>query len=132
MKKLLTCLLFASQIALCQQSQKTEKKTETYRYGYDGMEYIATSKKGTVIISTFNSKSQIRQEIARKIYAMYLDNRIGNNTSLTIVGNDAQVIGRCVVQKKDKLTAVNFYYQKVCWRSGLTEIHEQSLGLASL
>ena len=123
MKQLFLCLVLAAQFANSQQV----RKTESYQYGYNGMELIAKSHKGTVIISTFNSKTQIRAEIARKIYAMFLDHRIKSNTSVIIKGDDANVIGKCVIMKRDTLTTVNFYYEKVCWYSGLTEIYRKSL-----
>ena len=122
MKNLLTCMLLASQLAFCQQAIKVE----TYRYGCNGMEYIANSKKGTIIVSTFNSKSQIRQEIARKIYALYVADKLKSNTSLTVKGDNADVIGKCVIRKKDMLTTVNFYYEKICWYSGLVEIYKKN------
>ena len=122
MKKILFCLILICQLATAQKATKTEN----YKYGCNGIEYIAKSKKGTVIVSTFNSKSQIRTEIARKIYAMYLDNKIRSNTWITIEGDNADVLGKCVVRKKDTLTTVNFYYEKVCWNTGLTEIYNKN------
>jgi uncharacterized protein YajQ (UPF0234 family) len=122
MKIFLTCMLFVSQFAMSQQTQKVE----SYKYGCNGMELIANSKKGTVIVSTFNSKTQIRQEIAQKIYALFLQNKIKSNTSVTVKGDNANVIGKCVIRKKDTLTTVNFYYEKVCWYSGLTEIYRKN------
>ena len=121
MKNLLTCMLLASQFAFCQQP-----KVETYRYGCNGMEYIASSNKGTIIVSTFNSKSQIRQEIARKLYALYVADKLKSNMPLTVKGDKADVVGRCVIRKKDTLTTVNFYYEKVCWYSGLVEIYKKN------
>ena len=122
-KKVLFCLLLATQFAVAQQSSKPQ----TYKFGCNGMEYIATSQKGMVIVSTFNAKSQIRQDIARKIYAMFVENKIKSNTSVTIVGSDAHVLGKCVIRKKDTLTTVNFYYEKVYWNTGLTEVYKKNV-----
>jgi len=123
MRKSLFCLLLIAQMVMAQQA-----KTQNYKYGYNGMELIAQSKKGTVVVSTFNSKTQIRAEIAQKVYDLYLNNKIKSNTSITIEGADANVIGKCVIKKKDTLTTVNFYYEKVCWNSGLTEIYKKNMG----
>jgi hypothetical protein len=122
MKKLLLCLLISSSI-YAQESQKTT----TYKYGYNGMELIASCKKGTVIISTFNSKEQIKSEIAQKIYSLYLENKVKHNALVTIKGDDADVIGRFTIRKKGTLTAINFYYEKVSWYSGLTEVYKKNI-----
>jgi len=99
-----------------------------YRYGYNGMELIASSKKGTVIVSTFNAKKQIKEEIAQKVYSLFVENKIRNNASITIEGKEAHVTGKCKIQKKGTLTTVNFYYEKIFWFSGLTEIYRRTLG----
>ena len=101
---------------------------ETYGFGHDGMELVALTKKETVIISTFNSKMNIRQDIASKVYAMYLDNKIVNNKKLTINGNDATVTGKCIIRKKNNLTVVDFYYETILWCSGVMEIYKKNLG----
>lgn len=89
------------------------------------MEYVARNKNGTVIISTFNSKITIRQEIAARIYEMYLDRKLENNKTVTVFGSEADVTGKCVIKKKDNLTTVDFYYESVQWCSGLKEIYQK-------
>lgn len=91
------------------------------------MEYIAKSKKGTVIISTFNSKMTIRQDIASKIYKMYVDQKLKNESKVTVFGEEANVTGRCVIRKKSNLTAVDFYYETVEWSSGQKEIYKKNI-----
>ena len=88
------------------------------------MELIARSPSGTVIISTFNSKMTIRQDIARKIYDLYKDHKITGNTRLTVYGKEAKVIGKCYIKTKNNLTSVEFYYEKVSWNNGLVEVYE--------
>lgn len=89
------------------------------------MEYVARNKNGTVIISTFNSKITIRQEIATRIYEMYLDRKLENNKTVTVFGSEADVTGKCVIKKKDNLTTVDFYYESVLWCSGHKEIYQK-------
>ena len=101
---------------------------ETYAFGHDGMELVARTKKETVIVSTFNSKMNIRQDIASKVYSMYLDNKIATNKTVTINGDDATVTGKCIIRKKKNLTVVDFYYETVLWSSGLMEIYKKKLG----
>ena len=91
------------------------------------MELIAKSSKGVVIVSTFNAKMTIRQEIARKIYDLYVANKIQNKTKITVDGTEADVTGKCVIRKKNNLTAVDFYYEIIEWDSGLKEIYKNTL-----
>ena len=102
-------------------------KTTTYSYGHNGMEYIARNINGTIIISTFNAKMNIRQDIATKLYLMYIDNQLETDKKITVCGNEAEVTGKCVIRKKDKLTAIDFYYETINWSSGKKEIFKKRL-----
>lgn len=113
---IMTCFAF---------SDNEEPKITTYSYGHNGMEYVARNKNGMVIISTFNSKMTIRQEIAHKIYYLYLDKKLENDSRVTIFGDEADVTGKCVIKKKDNLTTVDFYYESVQWCSGPKEIYQK-------
>ena len=124
MKKIIVFLFFITQFAFSQEI----KRFETYKHGQNGMELVARSKKETVIISTYNSKMNIRQEIAKKLYAMYLQDKVFTENTLTIDGENAKVTGKCVVRKKNDLIVVDFYYETVQWNSGLTEIFKSNLG----
>lgn len=104
-----------------------EPNVTTYSYGHNGMEYVAKNKNGMVIISTFNAKMTIRQEIATKIYTMYVDKQLETEKKVTIHGDQADVTGKCVIRKKDNLTAVDFYYESVLWRSGQKEIFKKNI-----
>lgn len=103
-------------------------KLATYNFGHNGMELVARNCEGTVIISTFNSKMTIREDIARKIYDLYLNNQLNPNTRITIDGHEANVTGKLIIKKKKTLTVVNFYYETVEWDSGLTEVYKKNLG----
>lgn len=124
MRNILFGFLIATQI-IC--AQKTSK-TETYSFGQNGMELIAKSKNGMVIVSTFNAKMTIREEIARKVYDLYISNNIKENSKLTVASDTANVTGKCIVRKKNNLTVVDFYYEKIEWTDGLTEIYKKHLG----
>ena len=69
---LLSILVF--QIASAQDSISQNKKITTYKYGHNGMELIVTSTKETIIISTFNSKLELKEDIAKKVYNYYKSN----------------------------------------------------------
>lgn len=98
-------------------------KKEFYKNGQNGIELISQSKSGTVIISTYNAKISIKDEIAQNFYQRYLKNEIKTDSILIIVGKTAKVTGICKIIKKAKFTSVNFYYEKVEWASGLIEEH---------
>jgi hypothetical protein len=119
--------LFVLIIACCFSFSNGEPKVITYSYGQNGMELIAKSSKGVVIVSTFNAKMTIRQEIARKIYDLYVANKIQNKTKITVDGNEADVTGKCIIRKKNNLTAVDFYYEIIEWDSGLKEVYKNTL-----
>ncbi|MGL2963215.1 hypothetical protein ACSVH2_05290 [Flavobacterium sp. RSB2_4_14] len=123
MKKLILSLSILSCLAFSNE----EPKVTTYSYGHNGMEYVARSKNGTVIISTFNSKMTIRQDIASKIYEMYLEHKLENNKKTTVFGTEADVTGKCIIRKKDNLTTVDFYYETVEWCTGVTEIYKKNI-----
>lgn len=100
-------------------------KVVTYDHGHNGMELVVTKKNETVIINNFNAKMAIREDIAEKVLALYNENNLTSNTNITVVGNEAKVTGKIIIEKKDKLTSINFYYEKVEWNSGLTEIYKK-------
>lgn len=134
MKRIAVLLsLFIFQITSAQDVKPENKKTTTYKYGHNGMELIVTSTKETIIISTFNSKLELKEDIAKKVYNYYKSNNDNNclmatGDSVTIDGNNARVTGKCLVTKKGKLTAVEFYFEKIEWNSGLTELYIKNFG----
>ena len=102
--------------------QKT--RTVTYKHGQNGIEFIVKNDDGMVVVSTFNAKIAIKDDIAEKVYALYQTKKIKPNQVVTIKGKDATVTGRFAFEKKDKLTSVDFIYERVEWNSGLVEVSE--------
>ncbi|MFY0482415.1 hypothetical protein ACI6PS_07390 [Flavobacterium sp. PLA-1-15] len=119
MSKIITLLLFSYGSMFSQQN------TATYDYGHNGMELVATKSNETVIINNFNAKMTIREDIAEKLLDLYNANGLITDTDITVIGDEAKVNGKIIIQKKDKLTSVNFYYEKVEWNSGLTEVYKK-------
>lgn len=124
MKKIIISSFFLSQLSFAQQNVKIE----SYSFGQNGMEIIAKTKKNVVIVSTFNAKMTIREEIARKIYSLYAENKLEDNKKYTIAGKEANVTGNCIIRKKNNLIAIDFYYEKIEWYSGLVEIYKKFIG----
>lgn len=120
MKKL---ILFSLLISFTGFSQ-IKNKISTYKFGQNGMELVAKTKNETIIISTFNSKMTIRRDIADKLFQLYRENKLETNKEFLVVGEIANVIGKCIIRKKDNLTVVDFYYETVLWDDGLTEVYD--------
>jgi hypothetical protein len=115
-----TLLLFC-----CGVFAQENKKVSTYNYGYNGMEYVVKTTNETTIVSTFNSKFQIKDEIASNVYEQVKCGDFKTGDTLVILGNNAKVTGKCYIKKNGKLTSLNFYYEKVEWDNGLTEIYKK-------
>jgi DNA helicase TIP49 (TBP-interacting protein) len=121
MYKLIALLLLASQFSFSQ----GKSKISTYKYGYNGMELIVSRNNEMIIISTFNSKLDLKEDIAQKVYDQFRNTKITTGDTLTIFGNDAKVVGKCEIQKKGRITAVNFYYESIEWPTGMTELYKK-------
>jgi hypothetical protein len=124
MKKLLIGIVLLTNIISAQEN----KKIETYSFGQNGMELIAKSKKEVVVVSTYNAKMSIREEIAEKVYSLYTENKLEHNKKYTIAGNQANVTGNCIIRRKNNLIAIDFYYEKIEWYNGLIEIYKKFIG----
>ncbi len=118
MKILLIATFFISQVIIAQ-----TPKREFYKNGQNGIEIISQNKTGTIVISTYNAKMKIKDEIAHNFYQKYLKNEVKTDSMLVIIGKTAKVTGKCKIIKKSKLINVNFYYEKIEWASGLIEEH---------
>ena len=123
MKKIIFSLLIMSCFAF--NDIEGDPKIQTYNYGHNGMEFVARSDQGMIIVSTYNAKMTIRQDIAYKIYQLYANNNLKTGPKTTICGDEADVTGRCSVTKKNNLIAVEFYYELVEWKSGLKEMYKK-------
>ncbi len=118
MKSFTLGILLLSQVMFAQGNL-----VETYHYGQNSIELISTSNDGTIIVSTFNAKMIIRKEIAEKILSLFIEDKLKSNFNYTIEGSEANVTGNCIITVKDTLTSIDFYYEKVEWKNGVTEIY---------
>ncbi|WP_353169185.1 hypothetical protein [Flavobacterium sp.] len=110
-------------LLLCQVMFAQGNLVETYHYGQNSIEVISTSNEGTIIVSTFNAKMNIRKKIAEKILSLFIEDKLKSNFNYTIEETDANVTGNCIITVKDTLTSIDFYYEKVEWKAGITEIY---------
>lgn len=110
-------------LLLCRVMFAQGNLVETYSYGQNSIEVISTSYEGTIIVSTFNAKMNIRKEIAEKILNLFIEDKLKSNFNYTIEGSGVNVTGNCIITVKDTLTSIDFYYEKVEWKNGITEIY---------
>ena len=90
------------------------------------MELIVKYKSETFIVSTYNSKKVIKDEVAQKVYDYFKSNTIKTGDTINIIANDACVTGKCFITKKGNLTSINFYYETIKWNNGLTEVYKKT------
>lgn len=120
MRKIIFILLLSTYCTYAQ----SPKKVEQYNYGKNGIEYIAKSKSGkTIIVSTFNSRPTIKDEVAVNVFNYFREKAPHNGDKITILANEALVNGTCYIKVKDSLTSVEFHYETVEWNNGLTEVY---------
>lgn len=121
MRKFLAFMLLFTCFAFGQ----NQKKTEEYHYGQNGIEYIAKIKNGkTIIVSTYNSRPTIKDEVAKNLLNYYQAKNPVNGDTITIQSNEAIVIGTLNIKTKNELTSLEFHYQTVEWKTGLTEVYK--------
>lgn len=107
-------------------SNAQTKKIEYYQNGQNGIEMISKSKFGlTVIVSTYNAKLSLKDEVAKLFYSYYQKNNNIADSILKLKTKNALVIGKCKISKKDKVTNIDFYYQRVEWLTGLIEEYKK-------
>ena len=97
------------------------KNVEYYKNGQNGIEIIYKSKTNTIIISTFNAKLAIKQEVAKNLYEFVKKNPNIKDSLIDITSGQAIVKGCCKVTKSNNMTNINFYYERIEWFSGLIE-----------
>ena len=112
-------------IFACFSFSNENPKIATYSFGHNGMEFVAREGKQMIIVSTFNSKMTIRQDIAYKLYQLYANNNLIAAEKTTICGDEADVTGKCTIRKKDNLVSIDFYYELVEWKTGFKEIYKK-------
>lgn len=120
MRKLVLIILISALHSFAQKG----KTIQFYNYGKNGIEYIVKNNNGTtVIVSTFNSRPTIKDEVAVNVYNYFTEKAPKNGDTIIISTNNAVVKGNCYVRIKGTLTSVEFHYETVEWKTGLTEIY---------
>ncbi|WP_396212354.1 hypothetical protein [Flavobacterium sp.] len=120
MRKIVFLYFLVSQFALSQ----SKSAPVIYKYGQNGIELIAKNNNETIVISTFQAKVTIKEEIAAKLFSYYQQNKDKESGVITIEGDKAKITGTYTVKKKGTLTSVDFRYDKVEWQDGLVEVSE--------
>ena len=102
-----------------------ENKIVTYNYGKNGLELIVKQDDGTtILISTYNSRPAIKDEIALHVLEYFDEKKPSSGSKIKVEAATAVVDGTIKIVYKDKLTAIDFYYESVNWfKKRITEVY---------
>jgi hypothetical protein len=98
----------------------SQNQNEYYSYGYSGIEKIGKLRDSTVIYSNYHARPLIRMEVSDSIINSYRSLKTG---PLKIKISTCTVTGRLVVTRRHKLVAIDYYYEKIEYLNGVTEIY---------
>ncbi len=115
MKKIILTVFVLTSLFVTSQNQN-----EYYSYGYMGIEKMGQLRDSTVIYSNYYARPLIRMEVADSIINSYSTLKTG---PLKVKISTGTVTGRLVVTRKHKLVAIDYYYEKVEYLNGITEIY---------
>ena len=119
MKIIKILLLFITSFVYSQQ------RIEYYNHGYDGMESVSRVRgsDSMVVYSNYRARPLIRREVCDSILKKY---RYLKNGSYNVVIKDAKVFGRLEIVRKDNLVSIKYFYERIIYSNGLTEIYKKS------
>jgi len=114
-----TCLLANILIA------QDKNKIMTYNYGKNGLELIVKQDDGiTILVSTYNSRPDIKDEIALQVLEYFDEKKPISGSTIKIEVATAVVDGIIKITYKDKLIAIDFYYETINWfKKRITEVY---------
>ena len=103
----------------------SQQKVQYYNYGYDGMESVSRVRgsDSMVVYSNYRARPLIRREVCDSILKKY---RYLKNGSYTVVIKDAKVFGRLKIVRKYNLVSIKYFYERIIYSNGLTEIYKKS------
>jgi hypothetical protein len=119
MKIIKILLLFLSTFVYSQQ------KVQYYNYGYDGMESIGRVRgsDSMVVYSNYKSRPLIRREVCDTILKNY--KKLKNGPYIVNI-KSAKVFGRLRIDRKHNLVSIKYFYERIIYSNGLTEIYKKS------
>ena len=123
-------------VAFLDKNNATETKNdkiEYYKNGQNGIELIVKINNKTLLISTYDSKPSLKEEVAKILFNLYKNKIIKNDTLIKLRLEKAYLHGLCKLKTSDSYTNLSFYFEKIEWFDGRVEIHqgEQFIGKAS-
>ncbi|WMW78275.1 hypothetical protein RF683_02190 [Flavobacterium sp. 20NA77.7] len=101
-----------------------------YNYGKNGIEFIVKEAGGaTIIISTFNARPSIKDEVALGVLRYFDEKHPKNGEKIKIETKEAIVEGTFNVIYKENLISIEFHYETVIWfKKGLKEVYDNPEG----
>jgi len=121
MKKILLLILFLTSTLHAQKS----KEIKYYNYGKNGIEFIVKESNGTtIIVSTFNARPSIKNEVALNVLRYFDEKHPNNGEKIKIETKEAVVEGIFNVVYKENLISIEFHYEIVIWfKKGIKEVY---------
>jgi hypothetical protein len=110
---------------ITENSEVSQEKIKTYNYGKDGIESIVYRKgKPTILISNFNARPELVKEVVTLVYEYFMKNlEMKSDKSISFKAKKAEVFGKIIIKKSKTAIDVQFHYEKVVWKNGLTEVY---------
>ena len=101
-----------------------ERRIVYYTNGHNGMELISKKADSTIVVSTYDSRPILKEQVAELLYRKFVSKEIIVDSLLKFSLPSATVIGLFKVEIFNTFTNLEFYFKKIYWNNGLTEIHE--------
>jgi hypothetical protein len=103
----------------------SQRRIEYYNNGYDGIECVSKVRgsDSMVVYSNYRARPLIRREVCDSILKKY---RYLKNGPYIIFIKDAKIFGRLEIVRKDNLVSIKYFYERVIYSNGLTEIYKKS------
>ena len=103
----------------------SQQKVQYYNYGYDGMESISNVRGSDtmVVYSNYKSRPLIRREVCDTILKNY--KKLKNGPYIVNI-KSAKVFGRLRIDRKHNLVSIKYFYERIIYSNGLTEIYKKS------
>lgn len=127
-----TTLFFILFIVSSLHAQKINE-VKYYNYGKNGIEFIVNDANGsTIIISTFNARPSIKDEVALGVLRYFDEKHPDNGEKIKIETKEAIVEGTFNVVYKENLISIEFHYETVIWfKRGFKEVYAHPDGFKS-
>lgn len=99
-------------------------RTEYYTVGQNGIELIGKLGAKRIVVSVYDANPLLKEEVAQTLLDLNIKKTLIDDGIIAITTAKAIVTGKCKIKADNKFTNIFFYFQKIQWKSGLTQIHQ--------